>query len=141
MTTVSPHHPLGTGIPVGPGLDLRVPAASTTASISVHEGTLAPGDTIPAHFHDSADQMLYIIDGQVEVTVGDLTFSAKGGDLVSKPHGVKHGFANRSDLPARVLEITSDDSFERFTLAATEVTDPAEFRALQARHGVHFPEA
>jgi len=64
MTTPSSHHPIGTGTSVGQGLELRVPAASTPASISVHEGTLAPGDAIPAHRHDGADQLLYIVEGR-----------------------------------------------------------------------------
>ena len=137
MTTPSTHHPTGTGTSVGPGLELRVPAASTAASISVHEGTLVPGDAIPAHRHDGADQLLYVVEGEVEVTVGDATFAARRGDFVSKPRGIEHGFANRSDVPARVLEITSDDSFERLTLAAAALSDPAAFPALQAAHGVH----
>ncbi|MET0740622.1 MAG: cupin domain-containing protein [Candidatus Nanopelagicales bacterium] len=135
--TSSSHHPTGTGTSVGPGLDLRVPAASTAASISVHEGTLAPGDAIRAHCHDGADQLLYILEGEVEVTVGDATFAARRGDFVSKPRGIEHGFANRGAVPARVLEITSDDSFERLSLAAAELSDPETLPALQAAHGVH----
>lgn len=136
MRTITAHHPAGHGTPVGPGLELRVPAASTAGSISVHEGLLSPGAEIPVHVHDEADQLLYVVEGEVEVTVGDVSFVARGGDLVSKPHGVAHGFANHGDLPARVLEVTSGDSFERLTLAAA-CSNPADFASIQAAHGVH----
>lgn len=136
MTTDSHHHPSGMGAPVGPGLELRV-RTTDTGSISVHQGVLGPGDEIPLHVHDGADQVLYIVDGEVEVTIGTDTFLAAAGDLVSKPHGVAHGFANRGERTAIVLEITSDDSFERLTLAAAELSDPTRFEALQAEHGVH----
>lgn len=135
MSTITAHHPAGRGTPVGPGLELRVPAASTAGSISVHEGVLAPGAEIPRHVHDEADQLLYVVEGEVEVTVGEAAFVARGGDLVSKPHGVAHGFANRGGLPARVLEITAGESFERLTLAAAR-SDPGDFAAIQAAHGV-----
>lgn len=136
MSTITAHHPAGNGTPVGPGLELRVPAASTAGSISVHEGVLAPGAEVPRHVHDEADQLLYVVEGEIEVTVGEASFVARGGDLVSKPHGVAHGFANGGDLPARVLEITVGDSFERLTLAVAR-SDIADFASLQAAHGVH----
>ena len=136
MPTTTAHHPAGQGTPVGPGLDLRVPVASTAGSLSVHEGVLAPGAEIPRHVHDEADQLLYVVEGELEVTVGEVTFVARGGDLVSKPHGVAHGFANRGDLPARVLEVTAGDSFERLTLAAAN-SNPADFASVQDAHGVH----
>lgn len=136
MTTISAHHPAGTGMPVGPGLELRMSAAATAGAISVHEGVLAPGDEIGLHVHDAADQLLYVIDGEIEVTVGDAGFVARSGDLVSKPHGIEHGFANRGESPARVLEITAGDSFERLTLAAAALEDHRDFPRVQAAHGV-----
>lgn len=136
MPTTTAHHPAGQGTPVGPGLELRVPVASTAGSISVHEGVLEPGVEIPRHVHDEADQLLYIVEGELEVTVGEDNFVAQAGDLVSQPHGVAHGFANHGDLPARVLEVTAGDSFERLTLAAAR-SNPANFASIQAAHGVH----
>lgn len=136
MTTFTAHYPVDTGTPVGAGLTLRLPAASTGGSISVHEGVLKPGERVPLHVHDEADQLLYVVEGEAEVTVGDVTYVARQGDLVAKPHGVPHGFANCSDSPARLLEVTAGDSFERLTLAAAS-SDPAGFPALQAAHGVH----
>ncbi len=135
--TTSAHHPAGTGTPVGPGLDLRMPAAATAGAISVHEGVLAPGDEIDMHVHESADQLLYVIEGEIDVNVGGDTFAARDGDLIAKPHGIMHGFANRSERPARVLEITAGDSFERLTLAAATMDDPSEFPRLRTEHGVH----
>jgi quercetin dioxygenase-like cupin family protein len=137
IMTISAHHPAGTGTPVGPGLELRMPAAATAGAISVHEGVLAPGDEIDLHVHDSADQLLYVVDGEVDLNVGGVSFVGRTGDLIAKPHGIMHGFANRSGQPARVLEITAGDSFERLTLAASTIDDPSQFARLQAEHGVH----
>lgn len=136
MTSTTAHHPAGSGIPVGNGLHLRVPTSATAGSMSVHEGVLDPGEGVPLHIHDSDDQLLYVVEGTVTVTVGEATVDAHAGDFVSKPHGIPHGFANTGTTPARVLEITAGDSFERLTLAAAHLSDPADFGALQARHGV-----
>ncbi len=126
---------------MGNGLRLRVPSAATAGAITTHEGVLAPGDGVPIHVHDSADQLLYVVEGEVEVTVGSDSWIARAEDFVSKPHGVPHGFSNVGSAPARVLEITSGDSFERFTLSVAALTDPAEFPAVQAAHGIRMPES
>lgn len=94
MSASSAHHPVGTGTSVVSGLRLRVPAEATAGSITVHEGVLAPAEAVPLHVHDEADQLLYVVEGKLEVTVGDGTFTALPGDLVAKPHGVPHGFAS-----------------------------------------------
>lgn len=133
------HHRAGEGTAVGNGLRLRVPSAATQGAITTHEGVLAPGDRIPMHEHDEADQLLYVVEGEVEVTVGPRTCVARTGDLVSKPHGIPHGFANVGSEPAKVLEITAGDSFERFTLAVAALSDPTEFPAVQAAHGIRMP--
>ncbi len=44
--------------------------------------------------------------------MGDEVRHARPGDLVSKPRGVWHAFWNRSDEPARLLEIISPGGFE-----------------------------
>lgn len=135
MESHTAHHPTGTGMSVGSGLLLRVPAADTAGALSVHEGTLEPGGEVPLHVHDEADQLLVVMAGEIEVTVGDSTFTAAQGDLIAKPHGVPHGFANRGDQTARVLEITGGDSFERMTLEGA--ASGADYATLQAKYGVH----
>lgn len=132
-------HRAGRGEHVGNGLRLRVPSAATEGALTTHEGVLAPGERVPLHVHDEADQLLYVVDGEVEVTVGSSTWIARREDLVSKPHGVPHGFANIGAEPARVLEITAGDSFERFTRSIAALADPSEFPAVQAAHGIRMP--
>lgn len=141
MREAEHHHQAGSGTDVGNGLRLRVPSAATAGAITTHEGVLAPGDRVPRHVHDSADQLLYVVEGEVEVTVGSDTWTARSEDFVSKPHGVPHGFANVGSEPARVLEITAGDSFERFTLAVAALADPTEFPSVQAAHGIRTPVA
>jgi quercetin dioxygenase-like cupin family protein len=127
------HLPAGTGAPVGNGLSLRVGAELVDGAFSIHEGVLQPGETVPPHVHETADQLLYVIAGTVTVTVDGATIEAGPGDFVHKPRGLSHTFTNRTTTSVAVLEITATDQFQRFTRAAAGASGP-ELAALQLEH-------
>jgi mannose-6-phosphate isomerase-like protein (cupin superfamily) len=128
----------GTGEAVGTGLTLRVDADLLDGALSIHEGVMRPGETVYPHVHEDADQLLYVVEGEVTVAVDGVEFQASAGDFVHKPKGLPHTFSNTTDKPVRVLEITVGDQFQRFTRAAAAVTDPSEFPAVAAEHGLRF---
>jgi quercetin dioxygenase-like cupin family protein len=132
------HLRAGSGANVGAGLVLRVDAALVDGSFSIHEGTLQPGETVPPHVHETADQLLYIVSGSVTATVDGTTVEARPGDFVHKPKGLPHTFTNATDHVATVLEITVSDQFQRFTEAAAAASDPGELASLQSEHGIRF---
>ena len=130
----------GSGEPAGPGLTLRIDADLVDGAFSIHEGVLQPGETIPPHTHETADQLLYVVDGAVTATVDGTTIEATTGDFVHKPRGRPHTFTNPTDHTTTVLEITATDQFQRFTRAAAAITDPSEFPQLQTAHGMRFED-
>lgn len=59
------------------------------------------------HFHPDADHKLYVLEGELLVTGGTNTMTAKAGDLIIIPKGVRHCY----DVPAkdgRALLLTFD---------------------------------
>jgi uncharacterized cupin superfamily protein len=69
---------------------------------------------IPPHVHNAADQVTYVIDGEVGIRVGDDTFNAPAGTYVIKPRGIPHTHWSATAHPARVMEITTPGEFEGF---------------------------
>jgi hypothetical protein len=70
---------------------------------------------------------------------------ATAGDLVVKPRGIPHAFWNRTDAPARLLEIISPGGFERYFAELAPLLPPRvpvpDFEALgalQARYGLQM---
>ena len=68
----------------------------------------------PMHVHEHEDEYSYVLEGEVGVQIGDEVRYARAGDLVVKPRGIPHAFWNRTDEPARLLEIISPGGFERY---------------------------
>jgi mannose-6-phosphate isomerase-like protein (cupin superfamily) len=93
---------------------------------SLVEHPIAPRTlAAPMHVHEHEDEYSYVLEGEVGVQVGDEVRYATVGDLVFKPRGVWHAFWNRSDQPARLLEIISPGGFERYFADIAPLGPPA----------------
>jgi len=97
----------------------------------------------PMHVHAHEDEYSYVLEGEVGVQIGDEVRYATAGDLVVKPRGVPHAFWNRTDEPARLLEIISPGGFERYFAELAPLLPPQReapdfegLAALQARYGL-----
>jgi quercetin dioxygenase-like cupin family protein len=127
-----------------PGIIFKVAASEAAGSFSIVEHPYQPGVLIPPHVHDAADQVTYVITGEVGIRVGDDVFDAPAGSYVIKPRGIPHTHWNASPHPARVMEITTPGQFESFfdelgdLLAAGRAGDAAALNEIGARHATRF---
>lgn len=53
--------------------------------------TLRAGGGSPRHRHPNCDEILHVISGRLEHTLGDDRFVMEAGDTISIPTGVWHG--------------------------------------------------
>jgi mannose-6-phosphate isomerase-like protein (cupin superfamily) len=124
------------------GFGARYMAAGEGFSLLEHP--IAPRTlAAPMHVHEHEDEYSYVLEGEVGVQVGDEVRYAGPGDLVFKPRGLWHAFWNRSDRPARLLEIISPGGFERYFAEIAELLPPrrpepdfAGLQAVMARYGL-----
>ena len=52
--------------------------------------TYEPGTTVARHSHETAEQVMWIIEGDVTITVGDEMKTLGAGDVVVVNRGVEH---------------------------------------------------
>jgi mannose-6-phosphate isomerase-like protein (cupin superfamily) len=52
--------------------------------------TYEPGTTVRRHSHEHSEQVMWIVDGGVTMTVGDETRDLQAGDVVVVNRGVEH---------------------------------------------------
>ncbi len=52
--------------------------------------TYEPGTTVPRHAHETAEQVMWIVEGSLTMTVAGETRELAGGDLVVVNRGVEH---------------------------------------------------
>jgi mannose-6-phosphate isomerase-like protein (cupin superfamily) len=75
--------------------------------------TLAPGKSSgeTAEAHESSDQVLLILEGELTGEVGSEHLSLKKGDVIIIPAGVRHRFSNRSGKPAVTFNVYSPPAY------------------------------
>jgi quercetin dioxygenase-like cupin family protein len=139
MSVVTPQE--GETVELG-GLGVRFMVAAEGFSLVEHP--IAPRTlAAPMHVHEHEDEYSYVLEGEVGVQIGDEVRYARPGDLVVKPRGIPHAFWNRTDEPARLLEIISPGGFERYFAELAPLLPPQReapdfpaLAALQARYGL-----
>ena len=76
--------------------------AHGTKSSSTVYFELEPGDNVGRH-SDSAEELLLIVEGDVEVTIGDENMKAEAGNIALVPQMVPHDVKNTGQSNAKVL--------------------------------------
>ncbi len=66
------------------------------------------------HVHPNCEEIIFLLTGDVEHTLGDQATVLAPGDLIVVPRGVPHRLVNVGDEPARALVVFSspDRQFE-----------------------------
>ena len=77
---------------------------------------------VDPHIHPDKFDSFYILEGELEFTIGDEIVRATAGSFVAAPPGIRHGFRNPGPGRARFLNIhaPSDGFIERVRRAAKE---------------------
>ena len=127
----------GGGITLGPGegntievpgqpLTYKATKEDTKGAYSLLEVTVI-GDGPPQHIHKAEEEALYVLEGEVNIQIGDQIIQGTAGSFVLIPRGTVHTFQNAGSTPAKLLGIVSPPGFEQFfiEIAGEEEVDTA----------------
>ena len=91
-------------------------AEETGGRYSLTEFTMAPPPVPgpPPHIHEDADEAIYVLDGTLEMGIGEQRMTGTAGALMLAPKGMLHALANPGPGPARMLIILSRPGYEGF---------------------------
>ena len=71
--------------------------------------TVQPGHRLSLQTHENRGEFWQVLDGPIEVTVGEQTWAAQPGEKVWVPQGAVHRMANRGETAGRLLEVAFGD--------------------------------
>jgi quercetin dioxygenase-like cupin family protein len=57
-----------------------------------------PGKQVPWHKHDDTEQVMFILDGEVEMTIEDEKATLKAGDVVVVNRGLNHKLSSEGGV-------------------------------------------
>lgn len=115
---------------------------STNGAFSLMERTLPPGGRKPPpHIHTNCEEAFYVLEGEVEFTLGEESVIGRRDTFVLVPDGVAHTFGNAGSEQARLLVLHApamDAYFEELQALWSKEIPPNrdEELALMRRHGM-----
>ena len=135
--------------------------AQQSKIFSTFEAEVAPGFDVGAHLHQQAEEVFYILEGELDLLAFHPVVEANGdwrtwesetgatvlrggpGSFMFVPAGCPHAFFNPGSDPARMLFLVSPAGHEIYLreltdlLAAGGPPDQAAIAALRRRHDIH----
>ena len=104
-------------------------------------GEIAPGGSIPDHYHKWEDQTFHILEGELEVKIGDVVFKAGPGASIQCPRGVSHYMKNVGDTTAKMISYIFPGDWAEEIMAETSRQNEIgeiDFALIEERFGVVY---
>jgi mannose-6-phosphate isomerase-like protein (cupin superfamily) len=99
----------------GSPIVFKVRGSETGGRFEITESTLPPSfGGIPPHVHQDTDHAFYVLEGELEVQIGEQALRGGPGTCLFSPRGAGHTFSNPGAAPCRYLQIDSGPGRERF---------------------------
>lgn len=128
-----------------------VTSGQTGGKYSLTDSVVPPHGGPPPHIHSREDEAFWILEGELEITVGEERFRASAGSFVHLPKGMLHSYQNVGAAPARFLTLMVPAGLERFfqevgkpadSLSSPPMLDEGDVEqliAVASKYGVHIP--
>jgi quercetin dioxygenase-like cupin family protein len=77
------------------------------AEQTVGLAVFGPGSSNVEHVHPNCEEVVFVLDGEVEHTLGGQSTTLRAGDLIVVPRGVAHRLINTASSPVRAFIVFS----------------------------------
>ena len=84
------------------------------------------GDGARPHIHHDEDEALYVLEGDLDVRIGERAFRATAGSFAFVPRGVIQSYSQAGPEPAKILVIISPAGFEKLFEDIEDISGPPD---------------
>ena len=129
-------------VQLGTTLTFKSLSRETSGAALIWEQQTPPGAMVPPHMHQTEDEFIYLVEGEMEATIGETTCTVRPGDLVKMPRGVPHairmtGTAMTKSLWTVVPAGKMEDFFRVLAVLPDEPPpDPETIAKIFAEHDI-----
>lgn len=104
---------------------IRLAGSETGSAFSIAETTSRAGHGSPLHVHERDDEVFYVLEGRLQMTLGDGHFLAAPGAVAVLPRRIRHAYVVESPT-ARFITVHRPAGFEGFVEAVGEPAPRAD---------------
>ncbi|MFI5379615.1 MAG: cupin domain-containing protein [Tepidisphaerales bacterium] len=102
---------------LGHRVTFKLGPEQTGGAFSLAETRVARGGGPPPHLHRQEEEMFYILDGELDLVLGDAKLRGGEGHVQFLPRRVMHAFNNPAEREAKFLVFAMPCGFEKFIAA------------------------
>jgi mannose-6-phosphate isomerase-like protein (cupin superfamily) len=95
-------------------MTFKVSSEDTGGMYALTDSVVPPQGEAPLHVHHREDEAFWVLEGELEILVGEDTFRAGAGSFVHLPKGVPHTYKNVGIGSARFLTLIVPGGLEKF---------------------------
>jgi mannose-6-phosphate isomerase-like protein (cupin superfamily) len=107
---------------LGVTMQIHLSGVQTGDEFSLIGATMPPGGDGGLHLHTREDESVHLLEGCLDVTIGEETFTMQAGQTYFAPRNIPHRLRNIGNVPARALLINTPGTFDKFVqMAGTPV--------------------
>lgn len=121
---------------------IKLTGKDTNGLFTLIEEFNTPGTMIPPHVHTKEDEIFKVLEGELELTVGDNTTVLKAGDLAFGPRNVPHSWKVIGEKNAKVIlsvfPAGIENMFEELGALPPGPPDMEKVMEICARQGISF---
>ena len=127
---------------IGDMQTFKLTGKDTNGMFTLIEEENDPGTGIPLHVHTNEDEIFRVLEGEMELTVGDNTTILKAGDLAFGPRGIPHSWKIVGDKKAKVIlsvfPAGIENMFEELGKLPPGPPDFPKISEICGRYGINF---
>jgi quercetin dioxygenase-like cupin family protein len=95
-------------------MTFKASGEDTGGAYALTDSVVPQGGGPPPHIHHREDEAFWVLEGELEVMVGETTFRAGAGSFVHLPKDIPHTYENVGTGPARFLTLLVSAGLEKF---------------------------
>ncbi|HTI94102.1 MAG TPA: cupin domain-containing protein [Puia sp.] len=106
---------------------IHLSGSETGKEFSLLESYMPGGGDSGLHVHGNEDECIYLLTGELEVTIGDSPFTLKAGSSCFVPRNTPHRLCNKRVDTARAMHLNTPGTLDSFMrLAGIRIKSPVE---------------
>jgi quercetin dioxygenase-like cupin family protein len=127
------------------GVTHKLTHQQTSGACYLFEFEFDPESGNRLHVHSYEDEVVYVLEGAIEIRLGDQNLQAVTGGVVHLPKHIPHALYNPLQTPSRYLGMAIPGGFENFfdeLDAALEAgtLDDATHKIISQKYGIEWLE-
>lgn len=126
---------------LGHAITVKLSKQETNGNHYVFEVITPPGHGIPPHVHDREDEMIYVVEGEYGIMLGDANYIVNSGGHIFFPRHIPHAFQNIGSKAGITLWTVEpggnfEDFFEQLSLLPAGEPDLQVVAGIFAEYGM-----